>query len=134
MLDQTRSSLLQALLSTLLIGSTANASGLVQTTILKPGDTKTVWSGWNVKGTLHFQIGSPSSDPACVTAWWNTNGFNTDEIEICNGDTLPYAIKPYMFSRLKVGWPTEKTVVSVSTEASVNSLYEICHSLDIDCL
>ena len=128
------SQLLAVLVSSLLIVSTVQATGLVETTILKPGETKSIWSGWNVKGTLHFQIGSPSSAQACVTAWWNVNGFNADEIKICNGDTVPYVIKPYTYSRLKVGWPTEKTVVSVSTEASVNSLYEVCHSLEIDCL
>ena len=114
--------------------SVKSENGLVQNTIVDPSDTQTVWSGWNIKGSLHFQIGSPSTSDLCVTAWWNKNGFKSDKFEICNGGALPYSIPPYLFARLKVGWPLEKTVVSVSTEASVNSLYEVCHPLGVDCL
>lgn len=104
----------------------------VDITNIKPNQTKTLWSGWNVKGKLHFKVKSQNEDELCITAWWNKLGKNTTRFQLCDGDSLDYRIPAYIFARLKVGWPSSETVVAVSGSAAVVSSYELC-GRHLDC-
>lgn len=102
----------------------------VQLTVIDSDQSKTVWSGWNVKGTLHFKILTSEGEPACVNAWWNNLGRNSKRIELCDGSFLEYRIPAYLFSRLKVGWPEKKVAVAVSGSAQVVNRYDLCKHLE----
>lgn len=120
----TSRTMLYALLLSLVFSNSVVAND-VQVTVVNSSESKTVWSGWNVKGTLHFKINSENDD-FCVTAWWNKLGKNTSNFELCDGQSLDYRVPAYIFARLKVGWPSSKTVVAVSGNATVVNRYELC--------
>lgn len=101
----------------------------VQTTEINSDQSKAVWSGWNVTGTLHFKIINTEGEPVCVRAWWNNLGRNTKQFELCDGSSLDYKIPAYLFSRLKVGWPEDTVAVAVSGSAEVVTNYDLCKHL-----
>ena len=89
-----------------------------------PGQDITVWSGWNVKGTIHLKIDwGGGSD--CVKLWWIRAGINSESWEACDQASVDFTL-PIIYAELRAGHALRETAIAVSDDAQVAHSVELC--------
>ena len=114
--------LAQLLLNTW-IDQAAAAPPEPQIKVMKPGQNITVWSGWNVSGTVHLKIdGGVGRD--CVRLWWIRAGLNSDSWEVCDSAEVQFKL-PLIYGELRAGHAIRETALAVSDNAIAETI-ELC--------
>jgi hypothetical protein len=92
--------------------------------VAQPGQSITVWKGFNVSGTIFLKIdGGPGQD--CAKFWWNRFGFNSDIGVFCDNAEIGFRF-PLIYAQLRAGEFSRPVAIAISDDASVAYSVELC--------
>lgn len=95
-----------------------------QIKIINPGHNITLWSGWNVTGSIFIKIdGGDGSD--CLRLWWIRMGINSDSWEVCDRAEVTFVL-PLVYGELRAGHAQRQMAIAVSEDSSVAYSPELC--------